>query len=198
LIDSIGLTNLKELSTGVVEMPTEEEDRSLKDLASTAIKSFYKLWKMRRWLERELKGVVAIFYMTEDRSLDKAMRCTARITVKKVSVKRTASIKRTRSNVGESDRSLIGSETQTDMIEAYQIIAENAKDPTNTREKVIKELPSVHNALIVDYLRMALLVTWQAGSIVDLKYNKLDSTEFDGLSSAFKKFGKQIVAAGKS
>jgi hypothetical protein len=50
-------------------MPTEEEDDgSYKDVAATAIKSFYKMWKMRRWIERELKGVVAIFYMTEDMS----------------------------------------------------------------------------------------------------------------------------------
>lgn len=74
------------------------------------------------------------------------------------------------------------------MVEAYQIIAENAKDPTNTKEKVVQSLPS--NALIVDYLRAALTVTWQAGVIHEIKYTKLDNSELDGLSSVYQKYGK--------
>jgi hypothetical protein len=180
-------------------MPTEEEDSSYKDVAATAIKSFYKMWKMRLWMERELKGVVAIFYMTEDNSLPKSQRSTARITVKVVSVRRTASVKRTRTINGvavgdDSERSAMGTSTKTEMIEAYQIIAENADDPTNTKEKVVSELPAT--ALMVDYLRAALVVSWQAGVIVSLKYNKLASSELDGLSSVYRKFGQQILAAG--
>jgi hypothetical protein len=44
------------------------------------------------------------------------------------------------------------------MIDAYQIIAENADDPSNQKERVVPDLPAT--ALLVDYLRAALVVSW--------------------------------------
>ena len=58
---------------------------------------------MKKWIADQLYGVIVIFYMTEDSTLPKDKRNTARITVKKVSVRKTSTIKRTHLSNGIAD-----------------------------------------------------------------------------------------------
>ncbi len=100
----------------------------------------------------------------------------ALITVIKVMVKHTIKKTHKMNEVGHRDELLEHkTTTESEMMEAYQIIAENVDDASNRFEIIEKWLPPKEYR--IDCMRMALRVEWSdvkpGAKIIKLHYKKL-------------------------
>ena len=149
--------------------------------------------RVRVWLEiqrryKKMKGLICRYY-------DRVGNNVALITVVKVMVKHT--IKKTH-KMKEKGRSEIleqNTTTASEMIEAYQIIAENVNDASNRIEIIEKWLPL--REYRIDCMRMALRVEWSdikpGAKIIKLHYKKLTDEEISTVITLYKRWMQMVL-----
>ena len=84
--------------------------------------------------------------------------------------------------------------TESEMMEAYQIIAENVNDASNRFEIIEKWLPL--REYRIDCMRIALRVEWSdvkpGAKIIKLHYKKLTDQEIDTVATLYKRWIEMI------
>jgi len=144
----------------------EVVDNDMDDDALWALEQYVKIQSnFRRYLARKMylrmvEGKEASFFMMLEK--DRAM-----ITVRKVKAAKTTT-RHTTHRQGKDPSHIANVDKHSEVVgatkvDAYLIIAENTKDLDNKKECVTQHLPPRNQ--LIDYLREALTVKWQAGRI---------------------------------